>query len=81
MIKTEVETRTKEVRTHHFYCDDCNKYLGKSQEYDDGWYQDLREFNVQFGEYHISKHLCDDCKERFSERLGEMLIELGFEKN
>lgn len=81
MEKLEIETRIRKEIIHHFYCDDCNKYLGKTGEYDDGWYSEFGEFSVKFGEYHIRKHLCDDCKERFSERLGEMLIELGFEKN
>ena len=79
MIKTEVEIRTKEVRTHHFYCDDCGKYLGESREYDDGWYEDLGEFNMRFGEYSISKHLCDDCREKFYVKLNKSLLDLGFE--
>ena len=84
MIKTEVETRTKEVRTHHFYCDDCNKYLGKSQEYDDGWYQDFGEFKLEFylpsGWYEVNKCLCDECRQKFLQKVEKTLVELGFEK-
>ena len=81
MEKLEVKAYTGKETMHHFYCDDCNKYLGKTGEYDDGWCPEFGEFSVKFGEYHIRKHLCDDCKEKFSERLEDALIELGFENN
>ena len=32
MEKLETRTCTREETTHHFYCDDCNKYLGKTEE-------------------------------------------------
>ena len=40
----------REIKTyeHSFYCDECNKYLGTSQEYDDGWYEDIGEFELKF---------------------------------
>jgi hypothetical protein len=84
MIQTETKTYTKEQRIHHFYCDNCNKYLGETREYDDGWYPDLGEFNLHFvvdGKwYEIEKCFCDDCRKAFLDKVENMLIELGFEK-
>ena len=44
MEKKETVICTVEETTHHFYCDDCNKYLGKTEEYDDGYFENLDEF-------------------------------------
>lgn len=80
MEKLETKIIQTKETIHHFYCDDCNKYLGKTQEYDDGWCQTLGKFNVILDNYHISKHLCDDCKVKFFEKLDKALTKLGFEK-
>ncbi len=67
-----------------FYCDDCGKFLGKSEEYDDGYYEKLGEFEVKFnfnGWYKLEKHLCDECKEKETKKIEKSLKELGFVKD
>lgn len=84
MEKLETKTCTREETTHHFYCDDCNKYLGKTEEYDDGWYPELGEFELKFylpsGWYEVNKCLCDECRQEFLQKVEKTLVELGFEK-
>lgn len=84
MEKVESRICKREEFIHHFYCDDCNKYLGKTEECDDGWYPDLGEFELKFfvnsSWYEINKNLCDECKEKFLAKVENTLIELGFEK-
>lgn len=75
----------KEIKTyeHSFYCDECGKYLGTSQEYDDGWYKDIGEFEMKFyidEWYTVRKHLCDECRKNFMEDLKANLINMKFEK-
>lgn len=83
MEKLETKIYTKEETIHHFYCDDCNKYLGKTEEYDDGYYSKLGEFKVSFritgNPLTIKKYLCDECKKKFLEKIENSLKELGFE--
>lgn len=70
--------------THQFYCDNCNKYLGKTKEYDDGYYPELGKFELKFylpsGWYKINKYFCDECKEKFLKKVENTLVDLGFEK-
>lgn len=83
MEKLETITYTTEKTTHHFYCDGCNKYLGESTEYDDGWYPVLGEFELKFlvdgNWYEINKCFCDECREKFLQKVESVLTELGFE--
>lgn len=48
MEKTEREIKTIEKYKHHFYCDSCSEFLGTVEEYEDGWYQNLGEFELKF---------------------------------
>lgn len=84
MEKLETRTCTREETTHHFYCDDCNKYLGKTEEYDDGWYPEIGEFELKFylhsGWYEVNKCLCDECRQKFLQKVEKTLVKLGFEK-
>lgn len=84
MEKLETNTRTIKNVTHHFYCDSCNKYLGKSEEYDDGYYPELGEFELNFylpdGWYNINKCFCYGCREKFLNKMRSTLTELGFKK-
>ena len=84
MEKLETRTCTREETTHHFYCDGCDEYLGETHEYDDGWYPDLGEFELKFfvngNWYEINKCFCDECKEKFLQKVEKTLVELGFEK-
>lgn len=75
----------KEIKRyeHSFYCDECGKYLGTSQEYDDGWYKSFGEFEIKFyidEWYRIRKHLCDECRRSFIENLKVALKNMGFKK-
>ena len=84
MEKLESKTYSIERVTHRFYCDDCNTYLGKSEEYDDGYYQDLGEFKLKMylpsGWYIVEKCLCNECREKFLKKVENTLKELGFKK-
>ena len=81
--KTEVVTYTKENTKHSFYCDGCNEYLGETFECDDGWYQELGDFEFSLylpGEwYHIKKCFCNDCRKKFLESVKNNLLKMGFE--
>ena len=83
MEKTIKEMVQVEKARHEFYCDECNKYLGTSEEYDDGWYKDIGQFELKIyidGWYYVDKCLCDDCKKSFIENLKVTLKNIGFEK-
>ena len=83
MEKVEIEVIETEEVTHHFYCDDCGDYLGSSAEYDDGWYQELGEFELNIymprGWYRLNKCLCNDCKDKFLDKFYVSLEAIGFE--
>ncbi len=67
-----------------FYCDDCGKFLGETEECDDGYYEEIGKFVVKFnfgGWYKLEKHLCDACKEKEIAQIEKTLNELGFVKD
>ncbi len=84
----EYEITTKRI-THNFYCDECEMFLGKSEEYDDGWYPEIGEFNQKMFVqginsdpgywYSIHKNLCKACAAKLNTRIKVALEELGFE--
>ena len=82
MERIKNTTRIKEDLIHHFYCDECNNYLGKSTEYDDGYYTELGKFKLDFklpsGWFTIENCLCDECKEKYLKIVEKELIKLGF---
>lgn len=84
MQTIKFETRTVEECVHNFYCDGCNKYLGSSEECDDGYYNKLGEFHLHFfikdSWYGVDKIFCDKCKEKFIEKVTTALTDLGFDK-
>lgn len=43
----ETIIRKVEGVIHHFYCDDCNKHLGDSTEFEDGYYAKHGEFEMR----------------------------------
>ena len=84
MEKVITKIIEKEKRTHKFYCDSCGKYLGSSEEYDDGYYNEICEFSIdihdrELGTYAIHKNFCNECKEKFLIKFRQILIENGFE--
>ena len=82
MEKIENVICSKEQLIHHFYCDKCNNYLGKSAEYDDGYYEQLGEFKLNFclnGRWFtIKKCLCSKCNDKYLKIVENELIKLGF---
>lgn len=84
MEKVEYIEQTVETAEHSFYCDECGKYLGMSEEYDDGWYEKLGEFELSFyinGWYRVKKCLCHDCADNFLSNLKDFLTSIGFKKD
>lgn len=85
MEHVEHRTGTKTFITHKFYCDDCGEFIGSATEWDDGWYQDIGNFELKFytplGWYKLRKTLCDSCKDKILSRVADTLVEVGFEKD
>ena len=83
MEKVITEIRKKEENKHQFYCDNCNKYLGETQEYEDGYYPKIGEFELSFylpdGWYKVEKCLCEECKNNYIDKLRDVLKSIGFE--
>lgn len=83
MEKIETKTKHVEGRTHHFYCYNCDTYIGSSEEYDDGWYEELGEFELQMytplGWWKMHKCFCRKCREDFLEKFYVSLKNMGFE--
>lgn len=83
MDKVENHEKIVKIKTHTFYCDICNKLIGKSEEEDDGYYKELGEYELGFhlpkiGFFDLHKNLCDECKEKFVEKIKTSLLDLGF---
>lgn len=86
MEKIKEITKKVEKYEHSFYCDECDKYLGTSEEYDDGWYEKHGEFELKFyvngnGWYRVEKCLCGDCIKKFINKVELNLINMGFVKD
>ncbi len=67
---------------HEFYCDKCNEYLGTSYECDDGWYNELGNFELKLnvdGWLRVRKCLCTKCRYEFINKLRTNLFDIGFE--
>ena len=83
MEKVEIKTKQIKDHTHHFYCDDCDAYIGSSHEYADGYYEELGEFELDIlmprGWYKLEKCLCEKCKEKFLDKFCASLEATGFE--
>ena len=68
-------------RGHDFYCDRCGKYLGSSEEYDDGYYHKIGNFELKLYTDKwlvLNKHYCNECRRQFLSKLNLILKELGF---
>ena len=81
MENIDYDFREVEVPIHKFYCDDCGEYLGESEEYDDGYYVEKGEYNVEFNFDHwytLEKCLCEKCAEKKNNQIFQALKDLGF---
>ncbi len=80
----KIKIKTEKINIHQFYCDNCNKFLGESEEYDDGYVYEIGEFKEHFrfaGQwYSLRKTLCEDCQKKLIENIKKSLKELGFEE-
>lgn len=82
MEKTIKEIVEVEDVRHEFYCDECNKYLGVSYEFDDGWYKKLGDFEMKYyvdGWLYLRRCLCDKCRYELINKFRKILFDFGFE--
>ena len=84
MDKVETINKTKVVTNHNFYCDSCGKYLGSSEELDDGYYDEIGKFRLGFCVdnkwYRVNKCFCKKCKSDYLQKVINNLFDLGFER-
>lgn len=81
-------TKTKKIKSTtnvvEFYCDNCKKFLGESEEFDDGYVPELGEYEQEIfinnDWYRIEKNLCDECKQKLTKDIIDSLKKLGFKK-
>ena len=82
MDKVENYEKIVKIKTHTFYCDICNKPIGKSEEDDDGYYNELGAYRQDFylnGKwFYLKRNLCNECKNKFNEKIKTSLLDLGF---
>lgn len=79
---------SKEVKsilnTHNFYCDMCEKHLGSTEEYDDGYYATIGDYDLKFNVdsewYRLHRNLCIDCRAKMREEIINALLSMGFVK-
>lgn len=82
MDKVENYEKIVKINTHTFYCDICNKLIGKSEEDDDGYYNKLgayyQDFYLNGKWFYLKRNLCNECKNKFNEKIKTSLLDLGF---
>lgn len=82
MEKVETKITQIEDRVHHFYCDECGFHIGSTEEWYDGYYRNLGEFELKIympdGWYKLEKCLCDDCRDKFLDKVYVLLESVGF---
>lgn len=79
---------SKEVKsilnTHNFYCDMCEKHLGNTEEYDDGYYETIGDYDLKFNVnsewYSLHRNLCVECRSKMRQKIIDVLLSVGFVK-
>lgn len=79
---------SKEVKsilnTHNFYCDMCEKHLGSTEEYDDGYYATIGDYDLKFNVnsewYSLHFNLCVECRAKKRQEIIDTLLSMGFIK-
>lgn len=79
---------SKEVKsilnTHNFYCDMCGKHLGNTEEYNDGYYKTIGDYDLKFNVnsewYSLHCNLCVECRAKMREGIINALLSMGFVK-
>lgn len=81
LIEEKVETI---LRKHIITCDNCDKELMISVEYDDGYYNfpedTVIEINLNGKQFRKIKTLCENCKKDYLARMHNEFVLLGFEE-
>ena len=85
MEKVKEKIVEEKRKIHKFYCDRCGEYLGESEEYDDGYYEEIgyiaeRIVMKNGTPYYYRGHLCNKCKEDHYKELSNILETIGFVK-
>lgn len=79
---------SKEVKsllnTHNFYCDMCEKHLGSTEEYEDGYCATIGDYDLKFNVnsewYSLHRNLCIDCRAKMRQKIIDVLLSMGFVK-
>lgn len=70
------------LNTHNFYCDMCKKHLGSTEEYDDGYYATIGDYDLKFNVnsewYSLHYNLCVECRAKKETRNYRYFIIYGF---
>lgn len=83
MEKLRVVHEVIENREHDFYCDECEKFLGTTREFYDGYYSKLGNYEQTCyldGQYKIKATLCDECATKKTDKIIQALSEVGYKK-
>lgn len=84
MEKIETKKVEKEERKHKFYCDVCNKFLGESIEYEDGYYEEYGDIEhkifIHRTNYIIKMNLCEECYQKKMNEIEEAIKKVGYVK-
>ena len=82
MKKIEKQYMKKENIIHKFYCSECEKFLGESIEFEDGYYQEYGNCELAFffnkTWYKYKNNLCERCRNVFYKCLEDELKLFGF---
>ena len=86
MDQVKSEEIVKIKITHNFFCDGCNKLLGSSVEYEDGYYDHIGEYEhtvffKHVGKFTINKCLCDNCRLALDKKIQQSMEDLGFTRS
>lgn len=73
--------------THEFFCDECGKSLGISEEYSDGYWHSIGKVgpinchlsDLGFMITYPAHHYCHDCRKKVRNRMIKQLKDIGFE--
>lgn len=79
--KVEITTERME---HHFWCDEFGGYMGHTDEFDDGYYPRLGEYEFKFyldDWYKLEKTICPACYVKYFDKVRESLFKAGFYKS
>ena len=80
MEKIKHEERVEVVTIHEFYCDYCGKFLGSSEELDDGYFEEIGKRSWKYYDLKMEGHYCDNCTVKKGEMIEKTLKGVGFKE-